>query len=84
MSSTITRSTQTSPILESAPLGTQWSTRDPFLFCVYHLDRYPRANEQLGPAASLAGRQIGQDFAGIDGWRMYHGSVVPGFPQHPH
>jgi redox-sensitive bicupin YhaK (pirin superfamily) len=38
----------------------------------------------MGPAASLAGRDIGQDFAGKDGWRMYHGSVVPGFPQHPH
>jgi redox-sensitive bicupin YhaK (pirin superfamily) len=38
----------------------------------------------MGPAASLAGRNIGQDFEGRDGWRMYHGDVVPGFPQHPH
>jgi redox-sensitive bicupin YhaK (pirin superfamily) len=38
----------------------------------------------MAPAASLAGRNIGQDFAGKDGWRMYHGEVVPGFPQHPH
>jgi redox-sensitive bicupin YhaK (pirin superfamily) len=45
---------------------------------------YPEGNERLGPAASLAGRNIGQDFAGKDGWRMYHGDVIPGFPQHPH
>jgi hypothetical protein len=66
------------------PLGFQWQTRDPFLFCVHHDDAYPAGNEQLGPAASLAGREIGRDFTGVDGWRMYHGEVVPGFPQHPH
>ena len=32
-----------------------------------------RATTDLGPAASLAGRDLGQDFAGKDGWRMYHG-----------
>jgi len=66
------------------PLGFPWRTPDPFLMCVYHLDAFPAGNERLGPAASLAGRHIGQDFAGKDGWRMYHGDVVPGFPQHPH
>src|SRR4051794_37581793 len=24
------------------------------------------------------------DFAAVDGWNMYHGLVVPGFPAHPH
>lgn len=39
----------------------------------------------MGPSASLAGRAIGQDFApNKDGWRMYHGEHVPGFPAHPH
>ena len=66
------------------PLGFQWVASDPFLFCVHHDDAYPAGNERLGPAASLAGRTMGQDFAGKDGWRMYHGTVVPGFPQHPH
>ncbi|MFW6087703.1 MAG: pirin family protein [Myxococcota bacterium] len=65
-------------------LGFQWPTLDPFLFCVHHDDAYPAGNEQMGPAASLAGRRIGMDFEGKDGWRMYHGDVVPGFPQHPH
>src|SRR6185437_12939773 len=66
------------------PLRFPWQTPDPFLFCVHHDDAFPAGNERLGPAASLAGRDIGQDFAGKDGWRMYHGTVVPGFPQHPH
>ena len=72
------------PVLQTVPLGFPWPTVDPFLFCVHHLDHYPAANEHLGPAASLEARDIGMDFAGADGWRMYHGSVVPGFPQHPH
>ena len=74
----------TSPIFQQVPLGMQWPTLDPFLFCVHHLDRYPAGNDQQGPVASLAGRPLGQDFEGIDGWRMYHGQVVPGFPSHPH
>jgi hypothetical protein len=72
------------PVLQTLPLGFQWATVDPFLFCVHHLDHYPRANEFLGPDASLEARDIGMDFEGADGWRMYHGSTVPGFPQHPH
>jgi quercetin 2,3-dioxygenase len=68
------------PILDVTPLGGRWQTQDPFLFCVHHLDRYPNGNERLGPAASLAGRNIGQDFEGRDGWNMYHGDVVPAFP----
>jgi redox-sensitive bicupin YhaK (pirin superfamily) len=71
-------------VLDVQPLGFTWPTLDPFLFCVHHDDAYPQGNEQLGPAASLAGRALGQDFEGRDGWRMYHGHVVPGFPQHPH
>jgi hypothetical protein len=65
-------------------LGFPWRTNDPFLFCVHHEDAYPAGDEGLGPAAPLAGRDLGQDFAGVDGWRMYHGRTVPGFPQHPH
>jgi quercetin 2,3-dioxygenase len=72
-------------VLETVPLtGTPWPTIDPFLFCVHHDDRYPAGNGRFGPAQSLAGRELGADFAGVDGWRMYHGLEVPGFPQHPH
>ena len=71
-------------ILDVTRLGFPWQTRDPFLICVPHVDAYPAGNDRLGPAASLAGRELGMDFAGKDGWRMYHGETVPGFPQHPH
>ncbi|MCC2634272.1 MAG: pirin [Ramlibacter sp.] len=76
--------TPTSPILDVQPLGFPWVTADPFLFCAYHDDAYPRGNGAMGPAASLAGRDIGQDFSRKDGWSMYHGDSVPGFPAHPH
>ncbi|MCX4241138.1 pirin family protein [Paraliomyxa miuraensis] len=66
-------------------LGFPWTTFDPFLFCVHHDDAYPRGTEAMGPDPELLrGRNIGMDFTGIDGWRMYHGDVVPGFPRHPH
>ncbi len=73
-----------SPLLEVSPLGMHWETMDPFLFCAHHNDAYPKGNEAMGPDASLAGRAIGQDFSVKDGWSMYHGTRVPGFPQHPH
>lgn len=71
-------------VLGVAPLSTPWQTLDPFLFCMHHKDAYPVGNEKMGPDASLAGRQLGQDFSGKDGWSMYHGQEVPGFPRHPH
>jgi redox-sensitive bicupin YhaK (pirin superfamily) len=73
-----------SPILEQFALGFPWQTANPFLFCVHHEDFYPAGNAQLGPQASLAGRNLGQDFTIKDGFRMYHGETVPGFPGHPH
>ena len=74
----------TDKLIDVSPLGMRWQTLDPFLFCAYHNDAYPPGNEHLGPVASLSGRAIGQDFSGQDGWSMYHGERVPGFPQHPH
>ena len=71
-------------MLQVVPLGFQWPTIDPFLFCVHHDDAFPAGDGALGPAADLAGRDLGQDFSSLDGWSMYHGQHVPGFPQHPH
>lgn len=71
-------------ILEVQPLGFPWATRDPFLFCVYHKDDYPEGDGSFGPAVSLEGRSLGNDFTLKEGWRMYHGRTIPGFPVHPH
>ena len=73
------------PIKSISALGFQWETADPFLFCVHHEDSFPKGNEAMGPDASFfQGRHMGDDFIVKDGFRMYHGKTVPGFPGHPH
>lgn len=72
-------------IIGVVPLQFPWPTLDPFLFCAYHDDDYPAGNAAQGVEKSdLVGRNVGSDFVVKDGWRMYHGDVVPGFPRHPH
>lgn len=46
--------------------------------------RTPAGNHVQGPTTSLVGRRLGADFSYLEGWSMYHGRQVPGFPQHPH
>ncbi len=72
-------------ILNIEPLGFPWKTQDPFIFCAYHRDEYPKGNSTQGvDFQDLQGRAVGQDFVLKDGWRMYHGTNIPGFPYHPH
>jgi redox-sensitive bicupin YhaK (pirin superfamily) len=63
-----------------------WKTLDPFMFCVFHEDKFPKGEgSTLGPDPKLLrGRDLTMDFSYQDGWSMYHGTEVPGFPQHPH
>ncbi len=73
------------PVLRVNALGFNWETRDPFLFCVHHEDAFPKGNDEMGPDNTfLQGRSLGDDFIIKDGFRMYHGKTVPGFPGHPH
>ncbi len=74
-----------SPIIQSLPLGARWPCIDPFLFCAHHNDAYPPGDGQLGvQAVELEDRPMGSDFSNKDGFSMYHGEHVPGFPGHPH
>lgn len=85
MINTFDNKTDMNPILESKPMGFIWDTYDPFLFCVHHEDKFPAGNAEMGPEANyLKGRKLGDDFMIKDGFRMYHGETVPGFPGHPH
>ena len=70
--------------ISKLPDNGPWPTVDPFLFCVHHNDNYPTANNKMGPDSSLDNRDIGNDFSNLNGWSMYHGEKIPGFPRHPH
>ncbi|MFZ4549898.1 MAG: pirin family protein [Bacteroidales bacterium] len=65
-------------------IGFQWEMEDPFLFCAHHKDNFPIGDKNQAVRIPLNGRNIGSDFSGRDGFSMYHGETVPGFPMHPH
>lgn len=71
-------------IIKIQEFGLQLETEDPFLITMHHRDAYPAGNDEQGPITSLIGRNLGEDFTLRDGFRMYHGKTVPGFPAHPH
>lgn len=71
-------------IIQIEKITLPMKTESPFLVCMHHNDHYPNGNKNMGPDVDLSDRQIGQDFSGKDGFSMYHGEAVPGFPVHPH
>jgi redox-sensitive bicupin YhaK (pirin superfamily) len=71
-------------ILSIAKLNGPMPVRDPFIIGIYHYDKYPKANKNMGPNASLEGHNLGNDFGRDLDWRMYYGQQIPGFPHHPH
>ena len=66
--------------MKKLPTAGPYPTGDPYLFCVYHKDEYPPGNDDM--EAPWPGN--GHDFNPDNPYRMYHGSKIPGFPQHPH
>jgi quercetin 2,3-dioxygenase len=55
-------------------------TADPFLVGFYHKNSYPQGSSTM--EAPYPGD--GMDFDPDADYRMYHGKMIPGFPQHPH
>ncbi|KAK7233031.1 quercetin 2,3-dioxygenase [Aureococcus anophagefferens] len=50
-------------VIRVDPLTFPFDTDSPFLFGVFHNDKYPKGNAKMGPDASLRGHNIGRDFA---------------------
>jgi redox-sensitive bicupin YhaK (pirin superfamily) len=75
--------TQQAVVLDTFDLGFPWPTVDPFIVTVHHRDHFPAGTPDMGPA-TLDGRRDPQAGPSGPGWGMYYGSVVPGFPVHPH
>jgi hypothetical protein len=73
-------STSNKVILRKEPISFPAKTLDPFLFCVYHNDKYPAGDDKM----QAPRRGNGADFNPSAPYRMYHGDRIPGFPQHPH
>ena len=72
-------------IKKITPIELHWPVQEPFLFCAHHNDHYPAGNDKLGlNPTHFAGRDMGSDFHGKDGFSIYHGAEIPGFPVHPH
>ncbi len=69
-------------VIETLSLGFPWTTIDPFILTVHHVDDFPAGNREMGPATTKGQRDPGA--APSSGWGMYYGSTVPGFPAHPH
>lgn len=63
-----------SPIYNITPITFRLDLKDPFIFTAHHVDHYPKANEDMGPASPAFNKEF----------NMYYGEVVPGFPEHPH
>jgi redox-sensitive bicupin YhaK (pirin superfamily) len=72
-------------VLRYVDFDIHWDTEDPFIFVSHHRDNYPKGNSQQAPPYDMiAWRDLGHDYKKHNGFRMYKGKVVPGFPMHPH
>lgn len=73
------------PVIKEQTAGLHWDTADPFLFASHHYDLYPKGNElQAPPYEQVKGKDLGQDYHKLFGYRMYTGKVTPGFQLHSH
>ena len=79
------RKKATGVVIRYVDFDSHWDTEDPFLFVSHHCDKYPKGNSQQAPPRDMIGwRNLGHDYEKYDGFRMYNGKVVPGFPMHSH
>lgn len=51
-----------------SPITFRLDLKDPFLFTAHHIDHFPKANANLGPATAAQHQEF----------NMYYGDTVPG------
>lgn len=61
-------------IKKTGALTNPYPTQDPFLFAVYHWDKYPAGDDKMRAPR----RGNGSDFDWSKPYRMYHGDEHPG------
>ncbi len=71
-------------VIKVEPYSFEIQTENPFIITMHHKDHYPKGTENDEIDVDFTGRNKGSDFSGKDGFSMYHGIKVPGFPVHPH
>ena len=73
------------PVLREMVANLHWDLEDPFIFASHHFDLYPKGNErQAPPKEEIEKKDLGNDYHGLFGYRLYTSKLTPGFQLHSH
>ena len=71
-------------MIQTVPLGSQWPTIDPFLFCVHHDDAYPAGDGAAAPGRRSPGASWARTSPASTAGGCTTASGCPGSRSHPH
>ena len=73
------------PVLREMVANLHWDLEDPFIFASHHFDLYPKGNiRQAPPRDEIDKKDLGNDYHGLFGYRLYTSKLTPGFQLHTH